>query len=144
VTTTVAIIIGLILAYAIKPGTFGSFDTKNASFEAEKAPPVGETFLNMIPVNPIQAMAEGNMLQLIVFSIFIGFGITMLGSKTKGLYNLLEQGNELMMNLAPYGTFGLLATAVGSQGWQAIKAMGLYMIVVVLALFTHSIVTYGG
>lgn len=151
VTTTVAIIIGLILAYAIKPGTFGSFDTKNASFEAEKAPPVGETFLNMIPVNPIQAMAEGNMLQLIVFSIFIGFGITMLGSKTKGLYNLLEQGNELMMYLvnlvmkfAPYGTFGLLATAVGSQGWEAIKAMGLYMIVVVLALFIHSIVTYGG
>ncbi|MGK3720833.1 dicarboxylate/amino acid:cation symporter [Priestia megaterium] len=151
VTTTIAIIIGLILAYAIKPGTFGSFDTKNASFEAEKAPPVGETFLNMIPVNPIQAMAEGNMLQLIVFSIFIGFGITMLGSKTKGLYNLLEQGNELMMYLvnlvmkfAPYGTFGLLATAVGSQGWEAIKAMGLYMIVVVLALFIHSIVTYGG
>ncbi|WP_340141770.1 dicarboxylate/amino acid:cation symporter [Priestia sp. D3YE.R1] len=151
VTTTVAIVIGLLLAFVIKPGTFGSFDTKNASFEAEKAPPVGETFLNMIPVNPIQAMAEGNMLQLIVFSIFIGFGITMLGSKTKGLYNLLEQGNELMMYLvnlvmkfAPYGTFGLLATAVGSQGWQAIKAMGLYMIVVVLALFIHSIVTYGG
>jgi Na+/H+-dicarboxylate symporter len=151
VTTTVAIVIGLLLAFVIKPGTFGSFDTKNASFEAEKAPPVGETFLNMIPVNPIQAMAEGNMLQLIVFSIFIGFGITMLGSKTKGLYNLLEQGNELMMYLvnlvmkfAPYGTFGLLATAVGSQGWEAIKAMGLYMIVVVLALFIHSIVTYGG
>ncbi len=76
----------------------------------------------MIPVNPIQAMAEGNMLQLIVFSIFIGFGITMLGSKTKGLYNLLEQGNELMMYLvnlvmkfAPYGTFGLLC----NRGWKS-------------------------
>jgi Na+/H+-dicarboxylate symporter len=51
---------------------------------------------------------------------------------------------NLVMKFAPYGTFGLLATAVGSQGWEAIKAMGLYMIVVVLALFIHSIVTYGG
>ncbi|WP_110112246.1 dicarboxylate/amino acid:cation symporter [Bacillus sp. CGMCC 1.16541] len=150
-TTTVAIIIGLILSFAIKPGMVGTFDTSNASFEAQEAPPVSETLLNIIPANPIQAFAEGNMLQIIVFSIFVGLGITMLGKKTKGLYDLIDQGNELMMYLvnlimkfAPYGTFGLIATAVGSQGLDAMKAMGLYMFVVVLALFIHVIVTYGG
>lgn len=150
ITTTIAITIAIILAFIIKPGTVGTFDTANASFEAQEAPPVGETLLNMIPTNPVLAMTEGNMLQIIVFSIFIGFGITMLGNKAKGLYNIIDQGNELMMYLvnlvmkfAPYGTFGLIATAVGSQGWGAIKAMGLYMSVVVLALFVHAILTYG-
>lgn len=150
VTTAIAIIIGLFLAMVIQPGHVGNFNTEGVSFEAEEAPSTGETLLNIIPSNPIQAFAEGNMLQIIAFSIFIGFGITMLGKKAQTLHTVVEQGNNLMMYLvnivmkfAPYGTFGLIATAVGSQGLSAIKAMGLYMIVVVLALLIHSIVTYG-
>lgn len=150
VTTAIAIIIGLFLATIIQPGHVGNFDTEGASFEAEEAPSTGETLLNIIPSNPIQAFAEGNMLQIIAFSIFVGFGIAMLGKKAEALLTVVEQGNNLMMYLvnivmksAPYGTFGLIATAVGSQGLSAIKAMGLYMIVVILALLIHSIVTYG-
>ena len=150
VTTAIAIIIGLFLAMIIQPGHVGNFNTEGVSFEAEKAPSTGETLLNIIPSNPIQAFAEGNMLQIIAFSIFVGFSIAMLGKKAEALLTVVEQGNNLMMYLvnivmkfAPYGTFGLIATAVGSQGLSAIKAMGLYMIVVVLALLIHSIVTYG-
>ncbi|MGM7723995.1 dicarboxylate/amino acid:cation symporter [Metabacillus sp. Hm71] len=150
VTTAIAIIIGLALAMIIQPGNVGNFDTAGAKFEAEEAPSTAETLLNIVPTNPIKAFAEGNMLQIIVFSIFVGFGITMLGKKSSALLNVVEQGNDLMMFLvnlvmkfAPYGTFGLIATAVGSQGLPAIKAMGLYMSVVVLALIIHAIVTYG-
>ncbi|MDA7026538.1 dicarboxylate/amino acid:cation symporter [Bacillus sp. CLL-7-23] len=150
VTTAVAITIGLSLALIIKPGTIGSYDKSAAEFSAEKAPSIAETLLNIIPTNPVQAMAEGNMLQIIAFSILVGFGITVLGKKADTLLRVVEQGNDLMMYLvnlvmkfAPFGTFGLIATAIGSQGWDAIKAMGLYMIVVVLALFIHAIVTYG-
>lgn len=150
VTTAIAIIIGLFLAMIIQPGHVGNFNTEGITFEAEKAPSTGETLLNIIPSNPIQAFAEGNMLQIIAFSIFVGFGLAMLGKKAEALLTVVEQGNSLMMYLvnivmkfAPYGTFGLIATAVGSQGLSAIKAMGLYMIVVVLALLIHSIVTYG-
>ncbi|MFC0187777.1 dicarboxylate/amino acid:cation symporter [Fictibacillus aquaticus] len=150
-TTTLAIIIAMVLALVFKPGEVGTFDTSGADFKAEKAPPVSETLLNIIPVNPIQAMTEGNMLQIIAFSIFVGFALTMLGSKTKGLYNLIDQGNELMMYLvnlvmkfAPYGAFALIASAVGGQGIPALKAMGLYMGIVIAALLLHSIITYGG
>ncbi|TWK24902.1 Proton/glutamate-aspartate symporter [Bacillus paralicheniformis] len=150
VTTAIAIIIGLILALVIKPGTIGTYDTSAAEYSAEKAPSIAETLLNIIPTNPVQAMAEGNMLQIIAFSILVGLGITMLGKKADALLKVVEQGNDLMMYLvnlvmkfAPYGTFGLIAGAIGSQGWDAIKAMGLYMIVVILALFIHTIVTYG-
>ncbi|WP_144498154.1 dicarboxylate/amino acid:cation symporter [Bacillus paralicheniformis] len=150
VTTAIAIIIGLVLALVIKPGTIGTYDTSAAEYSAEKAPSIAETLLNIIPTNPVQAMAEGNMLQIIAFSILVGLGITMLGKKADALLKVVEQGNDLMMYLvnlvmkfAPYGTFGLIAGAIGSQGWDAIKAMGLYMIVVILALFIHTIVTYG-
>lgn len=150
VTTAIAIMIGLVLALVIKPGTIGTYDTSAAEYSAQKAPSIAETLLNIIPTNPVQAMAEGNMLQIIAFSILVGLGITMLGKKADALLKVIEQGNDLMMYLvnlvmkfAPYGTFGLIAGAIGSQGWDAIKAMGLYMIVVIVALFIHTIVTYG-
>ncbi|MCM3597629.1 dicarboxylate/amino acid:cation symporter [Metabacillus idriensis] len=150
VTTAVAIVIGLILSMTIQPGNVGEFDTKSAEYEAKEAPSVADTFLNMIPTNPIKAFADGNMLQIIIFSIFVGLGITFLGKKASTLYKVVEQGNDLMMYLvnvvmkfAPFGTFGLIATAVGSQGLDALKAMGLYMGVVLLALVIHAIVTYG-
>ncbi|MCM3787985.1 dicarboxylate/amino acid:cation symporter [Domibacillus indicus] len=151
VTTCIAVIIGLTLAAVIQPGAAGEFDTAGAEFSAEEAPPVSETLMNIIPKNPINAMAEGNMLQLIVFAVFIGFALTALGEKTKGILSLVNQGNEIMMYLvglvmrfAPYGTFALIATAIGTQGWNAILAMGSYMLVVLAALFIHSAITYGG
>nr|WP_315362529.1 dicarboxylate/amino acid:cation symporter [Cytobacillus firmus] len=151
ITTSIAIIIGLALAYVFQPGNVGEFDVTNVEYESEEAPPVSDTLLNIIPTNPVKAFTEGNMLQIITFSIFVGFALTMLGNKTKGILNLIEQGNDMMMYLvnlvmkfAPYGTFGLIVSAVGSQGLSAIKAMGLYMIVVLLALFIHAILTYGG
>ncbi|WP_243387788.1 dicarboxylate/amino acid:cation symporter [Bacillus kexueae] len=149
VTTGIAITIGISLASVVQPGNIGSFDTSSVEYEAKEAPSISETLLNIIPTNPIQAMAEGNMLQIITFSIFMGLGISMLGKKASTLMKFVEQGNEVMMylvtlvmKLAPYGAFGLIATAVGSQGWDAVKAMGLYMIVVVAALFIHAGVTY--
>ncbi|MDQ0214722.1 Na+/H+-dicarboxylate symporter [Oikeobacillus pervagus] len=151
ITTAIAITLGILLAIIIKPGLAGDFDTSHLEFSAEEAPPVGETLLNIIPKNPLDAMTQGNMLQIITFAIFIGLALTALGEKTKGILNLVEQGNEIMMYLvslvmkfAPYGTFGLIASAIGNQGWSAIKAMSVYMIVVLLALFIHALITYGG
>ncbi|WP_029575495.1 dicarboxylate/amino acid:cation symporter [Bacillus altitudinis] len=149
-TTTFAIIIAMALALLIKPGSFGSFDTKGAEYKPQEAPSTAETLLNIIPTNPVQSLVEGNMLQIIVFCVFLGLGIAVLGKKTEGLLKILEQGNELMMYLvgvvmkfAPYGTFGLIVTAIGSQGLAAIKAMGLYFTVVLVALLVHFFLTYG-
>jgi Na+/H+-dicarboxylate symporter len=151
-TTCIAIVIGLTLAFIIDPGLVEGIDTSQSEgFKTEEAPPVGETLMNIIPKNPLTAMTEGNMLQIIAFAIFIGFGLTALGEKTKGILKLVEQGNDLMMYLvtlvmkfAPYGTFGLIASAIGSQGSSALKAMWLYFVVVLLALLVHAFITYGG
>ena len=151
-TTAVAIVIALGLSLLIKPGTFGSFSTDNLKYDQGNLPDTSliNTIVGMFPTNPIASMAEGNMLQLIVFSVFIGFGITFLGSKASTLRSFIEQGNDLMtyliglvMKMAPLGAFALIASAVGAQGFDSLKAMFFYMIVVVLSLVVHSLLTYG-
>lgn len=149
-TTAIAITLGIIFALLMKPGVGGNFDTSGLSYEANEAPPVSETLLGIIPANPIQALASGDMLSIIFFALFIGIGVAALGSKVETFKRFLEQGNEIMMYLvglvmmfAPFGTFGLIASAVGSQGFSAIKAMLLYMLVVILVLVVHFFVVYG-
>ncbi|AOS99961.1 sodium:dicarboxylate symporter [Exiguobacterium sp. U13-1] len=151
-TTAVAIVIALGLSLLIKPGTFGNFETQGLEYDNGNLPDTSiiNTIVGMFPTNPITSMAEGNMLQIIVFSVFIGFGITFLGQKVSTLRTFIEQGNDLMtylitlvMKMAPLGAFALIASAVGSQGWDSLKAMGLYMGVVILSLFVHSVLTYG-
>ncbi|TFD96971.1 dicarboxylate/amino acid:cation symporter [Jeotgalibacillus salarius] len=152
-TTAIAITIGLTLATVIQPGSdtlFTQEEKDAAQFEEEESPSVGETLLNIIPDNPVMAMAEGNMLQIIAFAIFIGLAITVLGDKTKGVYQLFEQGNDIMMFLvgvvmkfAPYGTFGLIASALGEAGLDSLQSILMYVLVVLLALLIHAIITYG-
>ncbi|PID20547.1 dicarboxylate/amino acid:cation symporter [Sporosarcina sp. P3] len=151
ITTAIALVIALSLGLLLKPGEGGNFETANATYEAQEAPPVAETLLGIIPTNPISAMAEGNMLQIIFFAALIGFGMAMMGSRVERVKELFEQANELIMYLitfvmkfAPYGAFGLIASAVGSQGMDALKVMGMYMGVVLGALLIHTIVVYGG
>lgn len=149
-TTALAISIGIALALVFQPGEKGEFDVQEASYEAAEAPAVSDTLLGIIPANPINALASGDMLQIIFFAVFIGLGISYLGTKVELVQRFMEQGNELMMFLvtlvmkfAPYGTFALIASAVGKQGFDALQAMFWYMIVVLLALFVHFIVVYG-
>lgn len=151
ITTAVAIVIALSFGLLLKPGEAGNFETSTANYEAREAPPVSDTLLGIIPTNPITAMAEGNMLQIIFFAALVGFGIAVLGKRVEKVAELFEQGNALVMYLitlvmkfAPYGAFGLIASAVGSQGLDALRAMGMYMSVVLGALLIHTIVVYGG
>ncbi|OZU89489.1 dicarboxylate/amino acid:cation symporter [Virgibacillus indicus] len=149
VTTAIALAIGLGVAFLLEPGKAGVFDVSMADYEKESAPPIMETFINIIPENPIEAMSTGNMLQIIAFAIFIGIALAVLGEKTKGIHNLFEQANEILiwlvnaiMKTAPYGAFALIASAIGDAGLDAVGSMAMYMVAVILALFIHGAVTY--
>jgi Na+/H+-dicarboxylate symporter len=149
VTTAIAITIALGAALIFKPGTTDT-PTNNDIYEPQETPPIMDTLLNIIPTNAVDAMVQENMLQLIVFAIFIGFALARLGNKVEGIYKLVEQANDIMMYLvtavmkfAPYGAFGLLATAIGNLGFEAIKAMGSYMIIVLSVLLIQLLVVYG-
>ncbi|MBS4189702.1 dicarboxylate/amino acid:cation symporter [Bacillus sp. FJAT-49705] len=149
VTTAIAIILALAIGMLFQPGA-GDFQLEGAEYEEKEAPPVIETLLNIIPTNPFNAMVQESMLQIIVFSIFIGFGLARLGDKVQGIVRLVEQANEVLMYLvnvimkfAPYGAFALIATAIGGQGLDAVIAMGKYMFVVLFVLLLHLIIVYG-
>lgn len=149
VTTAIAICISFALAFVIKPGAEGVFDVSMADYEAQEAPPVVETIVNIIPTNPISSMSAGDMLQIIAFAIFIGLALAFLREKTNGIFSLFEQANDILMFLvnlimkaAPYGAFALIASAIGGAGLDAIGSMGEYMGTVILGLFVHAGIVY--
>lgn len=152
VTTAVAISIAVTFALIIKPGAGGNFKTDGLKYEGAKTETsFVDTLLNIVPDNPAKAMADGNMLQIIAFAALIGLGLAVLGKRVQGVHSLLEQGNELIMylvnlvmELAPIGTFGLLASSVGKMGLAGVAAMFKYMIVVMLVLIIHGVFVYGG
>lgn len=147
VTTALAIAtaIGLGLVFGIGSGMNIATD---AAFEAKEAPPLLEVFSNIVPSNPIAAMVNGDMLSIIFFAILIGISILMVGKPAKGLVQSLELINEvilkmvtIIMNLAPYGVFALLAKAMSELGFDLIGALVSYMAVLVGSLAFHFFVT---
>lgn len=149
VTTAIALILALCLAFIIKPGTEGVFDVDTANYEASSAPPIMETLVDIIPTNPVEAMSTGDMLSVIAFAIFIGIALAFLGEKTQGISRLFEQANEILMlivnivmKIAPYGAFALIASAIGGAGLDAVGSMGAYMMTVILGLILHAAITY--
>ena len=119
-----------------------------AEFEAASAPPLLDVFSNIIPSNPISAMANGDMLSIIFFAILIGVSILMVGKPAKGLVQSLELINEvilkmvtIIMNLAPYGVFALLTKAMAELGLDLIWSLLGYVAVLVGSLAFHFFIT---
>lgn len=164
-TTAIAIIIGITLALVLQPGEGKSdllksedvssyqktLDKEDNSQSSAAKQSFDQTLINLFPKNPLQAMSEENMLQIITFVIFIGVGLIMVGSKAEAVHRLFEQTNEVLMYIvtmimsvfAPIGTFGLVAHAFTGAGFGAIQQLGMYFFIVLLALFIHFFVVYG-
>jgi Na+/H+-dicarboxylate symporter len=146
-TTALAIAtaIGLGILFGIGEGM--NIETE-AAFEAASAPPLLDVFSNIIPSNPISAMANGDMLSIIFFAILIGVSILMVGKPAKGLVQSMELINEvilkmvtIIMNLAPYGVFALLTKAMAELGLDLIWSLLGYVAVLVGSLAFHFFIT---
>lgn len=152
VTTAIAIVISLAIAFVINPGVgldMGSIDTVDVS-ESQTTPLV-QILYEMVPTNPIQALSEGKMLQIIVFAILSGIALSVIGEKGKKVQELFEQLNDLVMRLvnmvmvlAPIGVFGLVARTFGTVGLEALVPILKVVIGVYLGLAIHALVVYGG
>jgi len=142
-TTALAIATAIGLAAIIIP-FFNTSHAHTADFVAKKAPPLSDVLINIIPSNVIEAFASGNMLQIIFFSILLGISLLMLGTKAKNIAEGVEVMNEAMMNMvniimsvAPYAVFSLLAKAVAELGLELLTQLAVYVVVVILALLLH-------
>ena len=143
ITTIISIVIAIAAGIIFKPGAGLSVENIQALIpqgaDAGTATELSfwETVIGMIPANPIQAFAEGNILQIIVFGLFLGFGISAIGEEKRtkvvnGLNYILEAliwciGR--VMWIAPLGVFGLMAEAMGTFGFDILlKVVNLFWV----------------
>jgi Na+/H+-dicarboxylate symporter len=147
-TTAVAISLALGAATVIRPGQGLELPT-DVSYMAQEAPGLAQTLVNIFPTNPVKAMADGNMLQVIVFACLFGFAMTLSGPPGRRVLAVFEDLNRVilrlvtvLMEVAPYGVFCLLAKIFALQGIGIIWQMAWYFGVVLGVLFLHALVTY--
>jgi Na+/H+-dicarboxylate symporter len=149
-TTGVAITIALVLALMISPGEgASSADIAPAEYEVKTPQSIKETLVNIFPTNPVAAMAQGNMLQVIVFALLLGVALSRTGEAGARIAAVFEDLNEIMMKLitlliqlAPIGVFCLMTTLFSKVGWEEIYKLISYFMTVVLALVVHAAVVY--
>ena len=146
ITTVMAISLALVVAILVAPGKNGEhLLMQSGQFEAKEAPPLTDVFINIIPDNPVHALASGEMLQIIFFVILFAIAMLMSGDAGERLAEVAEQLNEVMMGVvtlvmdfAPIGVFFLMAKTFAEQGIGLILPMVGYFSVVIACLILHA------
>jgi len=147
-TTALAIALAIMVAVIVRPGV--GIDLAMATeFVAKEAPPLKNTIINIFPSNPVQSMANGSILQVIVFSLLMGFAISKSGEKGQRISQFFNDLNEIimtmvmiLMKLAPYGVFCLLAKLFSDVGIGMILSLAKYFFTVLFVLLLHSLGVY--
>lgn len=151
-TTLLAGGIGLLVANLIKPGdgiNIASIDAASTEYEASTIPTFGETILGLFPSNPLQSLAEGNLMQIIIFALFLGISVTLIGNKSESIKKLFNEGTEVMykmtgivMEFSPLGVAALMACTIGEYGLKIFGPLGEFILVDYIGLISVIIVVY--
>lgn len=155
-TAVFAVIIGLVAGNIFEPGVgidlhgmLASEGSHPAVAVANSAPSASDFLLGLIPTNPINAMASDHFLQIIVFSIFTGITINLVGKKADSLRDFITSASqvtfkmiEIIIKLAPLGVFGFIAWVVGTQGLDILKALAK-LVVALLAACSVQYIIFG-
>lgn len=149
-TTAIAVTVAISVAALIKPGiglNMNLIEAENVTV-AEKASAV-DTLLDIIPDNPFSSLANGNMLQVIVFALIVGILLAKMGERAELVANFFSQFNDLMMEMtnlvmsfAPIGVFFMLTRTFANLGFDAFIPLLKYMGSVVLGLGVQCFVVY--
>ncbi|PCI94028.1 hypothetical protein COB11_04475 [Candidatus Aerophobetes bacterium] len=150
VTTLIAIAFGIMLAYLFKPGAGLDLTCSQTSLAKSKDLSVVEFLFSIVPSNPIAAFAEGNVLQIILFGMLFAVAIILTGEKAKPVLQVIESISEVMfslthviMKLAPYGVFALMAAAVSSIGLKVIMPLVWILLCNYLACLLQIFIVFG-
>ena len=146
-TSFIAIVIGLSITNIIQPGVDASI-VKDSSFDADTLKRPGspaEILIRMIPLNPVNAAASGDMLGIIFFAIFLGIGMTKLNKANyevlytffDSLFQLIMKITEIIIKFAPLGVLGLITKVVANSGLDVFLSIGKYMVTIAIGLSIH-------
>ena len=151
-TTAVAVSLAMLIALSTDPGLGGESASSMASastFEPKTAPSVKDTFINVVPSNPIAAMADGKMLQVILFALLFGLALSKAGASGEKLRAFFSDLNDVMMRLismiialTPIGVFCLMTQLGATLGLAEIAKVAMYFATIVIALLVHASLVY--
>jgi Na+/H+-dicarboxylate symporter len=147
-TTAIAITFAMTLALLVNPGE-GVNMSADTTFTSREAPSLAEVLIQMFPSNPFAAFAQGNMLQVIVFALLFGIAMAVSGKPGERLAAIFEDLNQvimrlvtILMNIAPYGVFCLMAALFTDISIDTFGNLLKYFMVVLVALLAHAFLTY--
>lgn len=142
--------IGLILANIIKPGRGLQLGTAETAMEVKELPGIYQTLLDLIPSNPFQALTSGEMMQIIVFSLFLGFAIISIGKEAQQLCDIISLCSrtmfkviDMILGIIPYGVFSLMTVALAKYGVAIFGPVLKFILTDYLACIIMSTVGYG-
>lgn len=149
-TTAAAIVIGLAFAKVFQPGASLTM-ARTSEIVVSKAPSLGSIILSVIPENPVRSLAEGNVLQIIVFALFLGISINFAGPKGRPLLEFLESLADVMyrltsivMEFSPIGVFAIMASTTGVSGAQVLFPLLKFLMTFYSACFVHAALVFCG
>lgn len=150
ITTILAIVLGLFFAAVFQPGISLGLQATGTVNVAE-TPSITQIILSIIPTNPMASLVQGNILQIIVFALFLGIAINFAGEKGKPLLEMLESLAEVMfrltsiiMEFSPIGVFAIMAAVTGSFGLAVLLPLLKFLLVYYLACAVHLGVVFCG
>jgi len=164
VTTALAITLGLIIANSVKPGSrlpaetqqelMTAYQEQAAGAEASlrQRPGTIDTLLEVVPTNPAESLAGGDMLQIIFFAMFFGVALTLVKDRARadqiigffdGVTDAMIVVVHIVMELAPYGVFALIAAVIAIYGVQVLLSLLIYSACVLVGLALHMVLVYG-
>jgi len=147
-TTLIAAALGLAVAVLISPGE-GFLLATGTQVELREPPLLKDVLVGMFPTNPVRALADGQMLQIIVFALLLGISISLAGAAGKRVGALFVDMNEVMLKMtgivimiAPFGVFALLAQTFAAQGMAVFQPLAGYFFTAALGMGLHLIIVY--
>ncbi|WP_040950433.1 dicarboxylate/amino acid:cation symporter [Gorillibacterium massiliense] len=153
-TTGIASIIGLLIALLYNPGS-GIAQKVPEGFAAREIPTFSQVILDLVPSNPFNEAAQGKVVPLLIFAIFLAVAIIKVGAKQpeavkpvrdllQSLTKILHQVVKLVIRLTPYGVFALIAGVASQYGWDTLKELGSVILASYTALLLHFVLVFGG
>ena len=150
-TTAIASFVGLIIPRLICLGKGVSFKMATSDIQATKMDSILDTIKGLIPSNPVSAFAEGNMLQVLVFALIMGFTLIAIGEKGEPLLKVIDSCNEAclkiistVMYFTPIGVFCTIVPVVEANGTKTIVSLATQLIILYVAFFGFAFIVYGG
>ncbi len=147
ITTAIAITLALFLASVFDPGQ--GVQLEKIPFDEKKAKSIADVISGLVTDNPIKSLAEGNMLQVIIFAILFGIAISRTGKSGEKIAEFFNELNNvvlklvtIIMHIAPYGVFCIMSAVIVTTGMEAISKLAVYFALVAATLIIHMVLTY--